>query len=217
LNKKKKQAQALDRAIEKAIADEIAQSEREARVATAAKGPAEKNKPKDDNATAKTPEQTEETRRVETKGGFSMTKEDRALSDNFFSNKGKLPYPLKGNYKIVSEFGQHQDPELKHVTRSNNGIDFQTTPGNKAYSVFKGEVSRVFTIPGNDESSGIIIRHGNYMTVYYNIIKLLVKRGDTVSTGQVLGTVHDDPEDGAVLHFEIRREKQKLNPLSWLN
>ncbi|GHV21269.1 hypothetical protein FACS1894174_04430 [Bacteroidia bacterium] len=217
LGRKKKQAQALDRAIEKAIADEIARSEREAKAAAGAKALAEKNKAKDSKAPVKTPEQTAETRITETKGGFSMTKEERVLSDNFFSNKGKLPYPLKGNYKVVSGFGQHQDPGLKHVTRNNNGIDIQTTSGNKACSVFKGEVSAVFAVPGNDKSNNIIVRHGNYLTVYCNLTDLIVKRGDMVSTGQALGTIYTNPEDGAILHFEIREEKQKLNPLNWLN
>jgi septal ring factor EnvC (AmiA/AmiB activator) len=219
LEKQKKQALALNRAIEKAISDEIARAEREAKAA-AAKALAEKTpeKPKTkskNNKGTTTPPKTEETAVVRPRGGLEVTKEDRILTGNFLSNRGKLPYPLKGNYKIVSEFGEHRDPELKKVIRNNNGIDLQTVSGNKALSVFGGEVTTVFVIPGKEESRGVIVRHGNYLTAYCNLVDLSVKKGDKVSTGQTLGTIYTD-DGSTILHFEIREETKKMNPLNWL-
>ncbi len=261
LGKQKKQAEALNRTIEKAINEEIARAEREAKAAEEARirreaeeaarirrekeaeaarirkekeletarrqeeGDKKKEKEKEQTAQRipeKVQQQVAEPERIEervaeTKGGYAMTKEERVLSGSFVGNKGQLPYPLKGNYRVVSEFGQHKDQELKYVVRNNNGIDLQTTSGNKACSVFQGVVSAVFAIP-NSASHGVIVRHGNYLTVYCNVVNLLVKQGDKVSTGQALGTIYTDSEEGnaTILHFEIRKETQKLNPQSWL-
>ncbi len=240
LDKQRKQAAALNQAIEKAISDEIARAEREAkaaRVAEEAKAKAlaekakaqekEKEKEKDKGKKSKSKGKKEKT--VETvekvevvadtrpRGSLEVTSEDRALSGSFFNNKGRLPYPLKGNYRLVSAFGEHPDPELSRVTRNNNGIDFQTISGNKACSVFEGVVTTVFVIPGKEDSNGVIVRHGNYLTAYCNLTNLSVKKGDKVSTGQALGTVYTDPFDNStILHFEVREENKKMNPLNWL-
>ncbi len=229
LEKQKKQALALNRAIEKAIADEIARAEREAKAAAdAAKALAERTQREKEQAQAKTKknkkekttvtvqEKPEEVADTRPRGSLEVTKEDRVLTGNFLSNRGKLPYPLKGNYKLVSGFGAHQDPELKRVEVNNSGIDLLTTSGNTACSVFEGEVTSIFVIPGKEGPHGIIIRHGNYLTAYCNVENLLVKKGDKVSLGQALGTVYSDPDEGAVLHFEIREEAKKMNPLNWL-
>ena len=224
LSKQQKQATALNRAIEKAIAEEIARVEREAKAArekALAEDKAKKDAEKKKNGgkttastTTKKPEATTEP--VRPLGKFEVTKEDQALSGSFLSNKGKLPYPLKGNYKVVSRFGEFQDPNLKRVERSNSGIDIQTTKGNSACSVFNGVVTTVFVIPG-ESLNGVIVRHGNYLTVYGNLVNLSVTKGDSVSAGQALGTIYTDPDSGStILHFELRDETKKMNPLSWL-
>ena len=218
LSKQQKQAAALNRVIEKAIADEIARAAREAKAAKAladakAKEDAKKDGSEPTATTSKKPETAADTRPL---GKLEVTKEDQVLSGNFLSNKGKLPYPLKGNYKIVSQFGASRDPNLKLVERNNSGIDIQTTAGNTACSVFNGVVTMVFVIPG-ENLNGVIVRHGNYLSVYGNLVNLSVKKGDNVSTGQALGTVYTDPDGGStILHFELREETKKLNPLSWL-
>jgi murein DD-endopeptidase MepM/ murein hydrolase activator NlpD len=99
---------------------------------------------------------------------------------------------------------------------NNNGIDIETTSGNEARAVFNGVVSRIFTLPGYNNS--IIIRHGNYLTLYSNIDQVYVKQGDMVNTGQVLGKIYTDVEKGnsTLLHFEIWKEQTKLDPLSWI-
>ncbi|MDO4755260.1 MAG: peptidoglycan DD-metalloendopeptidase family protein [Parabacteroides sp.] len=206
LRKKKKQADALNRQIEKQIAEEIARAEEKARAA----------REKANAAKKKTGDAGEE-RIATSKGGYAMTKAEKKLSEDFASNKGRLPYPLIGRYTIVSSFGEQQHQELKYVRTNNNGIDIQTTPGTDARAVFKGEVTRVFVVPGYNNS--VIIRHGNYLTVYSNLSKVYVKAGDKVDTRQVIGRIFTDTEDGnaTILHFQLWKERTKLNPKPWLD
>ena len=156
-------------------------------------------------------------RKAEVKGGYAMTKEEKQLSDNFANNKGKLPYPVTGSHFIVSPFGEQQHQDLKYVRTNNNGIDIQTTSGAEAIAVFKGEVTRIFTIPGYNHS--VIVRHGNYLTVYSNLSQVYVKAGDHVSTKQSIGKIYSDPDNGnsTILHFQLWKEKTKLNPAPWLD
>ena len=222
LRKKQKQAEALNRQIEKQIAEEIARAEAEARAAREkaereARAQAVKNKAKELSNTAKSNEPIREERVAATKGGYAMTKAERQLSDNFGNNRGKLPYPVTGRYTVVATFGEQQHSELKYVRTSNSGIDIQTTPGADARAVFNGVVTRVFVVPGYNNS--VIVRHGNYLTVYSNLSQVYVKAGDVVSTRQALGKIYADPEEGqaTILHFQLWKEKTKLNPLPWLD
>lgn len=206
LRKKQQQANALNRQIEEQIAKEIARAEAEAKQGgTNAKG---KN-------TDKT--STRQERIADTKGGYAMTKEERKLSNDFADNRGRLPYPVAGRYTIVGTFGEQQHQELKYVRTNNSGIDIQTTPGADARAVFKGEVTRVFVVPGYNNS--VIIRHGNYLTVYSNLSQVYVKAGDKVNTCQTIGKIFSDAENGnaTILHFQLWKEKTKLNPSLWLN
>lgn len=210
LQKKRRQAEALNRQIEKQIAEEIARAEAEAKAAreqAAAKGkpvPESKNEP------------IREERVADTKGGYAMTKAEKQLSDNFANNRGRLPYPVAGRHTIVATFGEQQHQELKYVRTSNSGIDIQTSPGADARAVFNGEVTRVFVVPGYNNS--VIVRHGNYLTVYSNLSQVYVKAGDRVSTRQAIGRIYSGPEDGnsTILHFQLWKEKTKLNPQPWL-
>ncbi len=213
LDKKKKQAQALNRQIEKAIQEEIERAEREAKKAAELQAAAEK-KAKESGKTIKP---AEPERVAETTGGYAMTREERTLSSNFVNNKGALPFPIKGKYKIVGRFGQQKHQELKYVMTNNNGIDIQTSPGNDACAVFNGTVTSIFVVPGYNNS--IIVQHGNYRTVYSNLKEVYVKTGSKVSTGQIIGKIFTDTEDGnvTILHFELWKEKTKLNPEPWLN
>lgn len=217
LKKKKKQADALNRQIEKQIAEEIARAEaaraernRLAREKAAASG---KKVPD----TARETEQVREERVADTKGGYAMTKAEKRLSDDFAGNKGRLPYPVSGRHTIVAAFGEQQHQELKYVRTNNSGIDIQTAPGADARAVFNGEVTRVFVVPGYNNS--VIIRHGNYLTVYSNLSQVYVKAGDKVSTRQAIGKIFTDTEDGnaTILHFQLWKEKTKLNPAPWLD
>jgi len=192
LTEKEKQANSLNRQIEKVIAEEIQKSKEEAKSKRGKK------------------------RTANTHGGYAMTDSERKLSDTFAENMGNLPFPLKGNYRIVGYFGVHRHKELSKVVTNNNGIDIETSSGNEARAVFEGKVSSIFTLPGYDNS--IIVRHGDYLTLYSNLEQVYVKKGDNVKTGQVLGKIYTDKEKGnsTLLHFEIWKELSKLDPMSWI-
>lgn len=208
LKKKQRQAEALNRQIEKQIAEEIARAEAAAK---AVREKAAKGKKQEGNAA----NGSKEERVAATKGGYAMTKAERQLSDNFGNNRGRLPYPVTGRHTVVATFGEQQHAQLKYVRTSNSGIDIQSDPGADARAVFNGVVTRVFVIPGYNNS--VIVRHGNYLTVYSNLSQVYVKAGDSVATRQSIGKIYSDPEEGTVLHFQLWKEKTKLNPLPWLN
>lgn len=132
------------------------------------------------------------------------------------SQQGKTADARIGRYTIVSRFGRHKHPELKYVEVDNSGIDIEVANGSKARAVFGGRISAIFRQPGYDNI--IMIRHGEYLTIYANIAAIDVKTGDNVKAGQSLGTISADSNDNnrSILHFEIRREKQKLDPEQWL-
>lgn len=135
------------------------------------------------------------------------------LSNNFASNKGRLPIPVTGRYSIVSGFGTHQHGQ--YVTTNSNGIDIQTQVGADARSVFNGEVSRVVAFPGFNNC--IIIRHGNYYTFYGNIQNVYVRQGQAIKTGQSIGKVFTDPDTGVTkMHFQLWNGTSKQDPSPWL-
>jgi septal ring factor EnvC (AmiA/AmiB activator) len=147
---------------------------------------------------------------------YRMNEKEIHLSKDFASNKGKLPYPVTGGYAIVSRFGQHQHQELSYVRTNNNGIDIQTTAGSEARTIFHGVVTRIFVMPGFNNN--VIIRHGDYLTVYCNLSEVYVKAGDPVTTRQLIGKIYADPErnNETILHFQLWKERIKLNPAQWL-
>ncbi|CAK7067759.1 MAG: Murein hydrolase activator EnvC [Parabacteroides distasonis] len=215
LQKKRRQAEALNRQIEKQIAEEIARAEAEAKAARERRA-REQVTEEDKTVPESKNEPIREERVADTKGGYAMTKAEKQLSDNFANNRGRLPYPVAGRHTIVATFGEQQHQELKYVRTSNSGIDIQTSPGADARAVFNGEVTRVFVVLGYNNS--VIVRHGNYLTVYSNLSQVYVKAGDRVSTRQAIGRIYSDPEDGnsTILHFQLWKEKTKLNPQPWL-
>ena len=147
---------------------------------------------------------------------YTMDNEEYKLSGSFESNKGKLPFPVTGNYRIVRPFGRQKHPELKYVETNNMGIDIEADQGAMAVAIFDGKVSAIFKQPGFNNI--VMVRHGNYLTVYAGLASINVKTGDTVKGGQAIGTIFSDIEDEnrTLLHFEIRKERQELNPELWL-
>jgi septal ring factor EnvC (AmiA/AmiB activator) len=144
-----------------------------------------------------------------------MTGEMKLIGESFGENKGRLPWPVDKGI-ITSHFGLQKHPVLKNVTEDNIGIEITSSGPTRAKSVFKGEVVRVFAISG--ANMAVIIRHGKYLTVYQNIVNVKVKAGDSVSTGQEIGDIFSDTENGekAVIKFMVYEEKNKLNPELWL-
>jgi len=204
ITQKRKQAEALDRQIAKLIAEEVARQEREAKRIAEEKAKAE---------AAKSGSSKGRTKPSVTLPSEKMTRENVVLSNNFASNRGKLPYPISGNYTITSRFGKRQQGPL--VTTFNSGIDIRSQSGAEAKAVFNGEVTYVAAIPGYNTC--IIIRHGNYYTFYGNIQSIFVRQGDKVKTGQSLGKLYTDPDTGfSEIHFQLWQGTNKQNPEPWL-
>ena len=134
---------------------------------------------------------------------------DRMMNNGFESNRGRLPMPITGSYKIVSHFGQYKVEGLKGVTLDNKGINIMGQNGCQARAVYDGEVSAVLSYGG---STVVMLRHGAYISVYANLKSASVSRGQKVSTRQILGVVGIDN----ILQFQLRKERTKLNPEAWL-
>jgi murein hydrolase activator len=192
LSKQKRQADQLARQIQNIIAEEAKKA--------MAKAAADKSKP----------------REAAVKGGYAMTSEEKKLSGSFASNRGALGYPVSMPGTIVVHYGEEKYQDLKHVSNASKGIDIQTKAGASALCVFNGVVSKVFALPGFNNS--VIVRHGNYLTVYSNLSSVFVKSGDKVGTGQALGKIYVDGEQGGqtILHFQLWQDTQRLNPEGWL-
>ena len=189
LETKRKQVEALNREIERIIAQAIEDARKKAEAEAAAK---------------------------EKKGG-SSTKEttrtvDYKLSGEFAANKGKLPWPADG--PVVERFGKHNHPVYTTlVMPANNGVNIGLSRDDEIRAVYDGEVKRVIVMPGYGRC--ILVQHGDYFTFYCKLGQVEVKSGDKVKTGQVLGRV--DTIDGQTqLHFEVWKEKEPDNPENWL-
>ncbi|MDE6468099.1 MAG: peptidoglycan DD-metalloendopeptidase family protein [Muribaculaceae bacterium] len=135
---------------------------------------------------------------------------------SFAKAKGMLPMPVDGPAMIVSRFGRHTHKDFAKVEVQNNGIDIETVPGASAVAVYPGVVSMVIVMDGFQNV--VLVRHGEYLTVYAGITDLAVRKGQEVSAGQRLGKVYTDAAAAgrSRLHFEVRKEKEKLNPEEWL-
>lgn len=209
--KQQQQVAALNRKIEQQIAAEIAEAERKAREEEERRKRLAEGK--DKTATGKEP--VPEERKAATKGGYPMTAEERRLGGSFAQNKGNLPAPVNNNYRIIGTFGVQQHNELSRVQTNNNGIDLEVPQGTSARAVFEGKVTSVFVIEGN--KAAIIIRHGNYLTVYSNITGVTVRKGQQVKAHQVLGKVAIDSfSNKAILNFQVWHERSKQNPQAWI-
>ena len=144
----------------------------------------------------------------------NLTPEEIKLSNSFTQNRGKLPWPVERGI-ISSRYGEQPHPVLKKVTIKNNGIDIATPAGSEARAVFDGVVVSVNRI--TPTNNAVILRHGDYFTVYSNLEQTYVKRGDNVSTKQLLGSIHTDKSEGkTVIHFELWQNKNLVNPSLWL-
>lgn len=212
ITRKRKEAEQLNAQIDNFINQEIEKTMADAR--TEAKSDSTDTEPE----TAGTDEEAPDPSVVTPMGSFVMSKADRQLSGSFLSNRGRLPVPVTGPYAIVSRFGQYSVEGLRFVKLENKGIDIQGRPGANARAVFDGEVSAVFRFQGNGLVN-VLIRHGNYISVYCNLTSASVARGDRVKTNQAIGSIFSDPLDNnrTVLHFQLRREREQLNPEPWLD
>lgn len=227
LREKEEQQRRLDRELDKIIAEEQARIERQRKEAERKEA---ERKRKEAEAKKKATAQTPSSKQAETPAktqesakpaapaapSTSVAAADRALTGSFESNQGKLLFPVAGKYRIVRGFGRQKHPQLAHVETENSGIDIEAISSKQARAVFDGTVSATFKQPGY--GTIVMIRHGNYLTIYANLDAISVKNGDKVRTGQTLGTIITDPDEDnrAILHFELRKERTKLNPVLWV-
>ena len=145
-----------------------------------------------------------------------VTAEQKLIGENFFDNKGRLPWPVEQGV-VTSHFGIQKHPELKYLTEDNIGIEITSSGTVSARAVFNGEVAKVFSIPGANMT--VIIRHGKFLTVYANLINIKVKVGESILTKQTIGDVYKEARDNSnsVLKFMIfENDKKYQNPEVWL-
>ncbi len=205
LARKRKQAQQLNNQIDRLIEEELAAAKkREQQKTTARTEPKSEAKNKKGSTGKTKPSKME---------AYEANTSDRKLSGSFEKNRGKLPTPITGPYLIVSHYGTHEVTGLKYVKLDNKGIDIKGQRGAKARAIFAGEVSAVFQYNG---TANVLIRHGQYISVYCNLASTSVSRGQHVDTKQSIGTVSTDATGNTVLHFQLRKETTKLNPEAWL-
>ena len=228
----KKRQKQLDARIDKLIQEEIAAAERrrkeaearrraeaerkrkeeERRAAAANKKAAAGKKPSASNKKTST-KPSKPAERTATPRFYEEDNADRALNGSFQANKGRLPMPITGSYFISAHYGQYNVEGLRGVQLDNKGINITGQQGAQARSVFAGEVTAIFSLGG---MQNVIVRHGSYMSVYCNLANCAVKRGQKVSARQLLGRVATDASGNCTLHFQLRREREKLNPEPWL-
>lgn len=227
INKKKRSAEQLNAQIDRLIEIEIekarkraeeearrkAAAEAAARKAAAAKKAEEKKTSGNEGTPPRSTGKTEIVKKTAPVEKFNLNNEDRQLSGSFERNRGILPIPITGPYVIVSHYGQYAVDGLRNVKLDNKGIDIKGKPGAQARAIFDGEVSAIFQYNG---LNNILVRHGNYISVYCNLSSVSVAKGSKVGARTVLGTVHTDSSGNAVLHFQLRKETTKLNPELWL-
>ncbi len=200
-------ADEIDREIDRLVAIEVERARKAAEAEAAAHRKTVQEKKNKGKELSKKEVETE--RRYSEAG--MVTAADYKLNGSFASNRGRLPIPVTGKYRIVERFGNYNVSGLKGVRLNNKGINIKAQPGARVRSVFDGVVSQVFRLPGSSQD-GIIVRHGSYMTVYWPVVNTRVKRGQRVSARQQLGTLAGEN----VLEFQLRKEKALLNPEPWL-
>ena len=145
---------------------------------------------------------------------FTLTPEARALGLDFEANRGRLPWPVARGF-ISESFGDHPHPVLSQVTVRNDGISIRTNPGSEAKVVFKGEVTAVVSVPGMQKT--VIVRHGQYLSVYAHLDRVLVSKGDQVTPGQPIGQVYTDTdEEKTEIQLQIWKGTTKVDPQQWL-
>jgi septal ring factor EnvC (AmiA/AmiB activator) len=209
------QRRAAEAARQKALAEARARAEIAARKDLAAGNNKEDNKtteteaaPEKETAAPEAPDKAARPTNV-----LEATPAALALSESFESNRGKLPWPVSKAI-VISTFGVHKHPVLDRITVDNDGITMQAEPGAPVHAIFTGEVAGVF--PFSNRWT-VIIRHGQYFTVYSNLKDATVQRGQPVSTMQQIGTVYTNQATGETeLEFKVYKSKTPVDPQLWL-
>jgi murein hydrolase activator len=145
----------------------------------------------------------------------ALTPEQELIGNDFRKNKGKLPWPVEKGI-VTGDYGLNEIDGLRGSGVKNNGIDISSSPGTEVRAVFEGEVKKVFAILGANYA--VLIRHGEYLSVYQNLVNVRVKTGDKVLTKEKLGEAFtDNSENVAFMHFELWLDRNNLNPEEWIS
>jgi len=192
IDKKQKEARSIDQQIKKIIAEAIAEANR-------------KNAEKSGTKTSSTASVTK----------FELTPEGKIVSNNFKANKGKLPWPVDNGY-VYSRFGVHPHPVHSNLTIENSGVEIATKPGSNARAIFGGEVFRIQLVKGSNLKI-VYVQHGDFITVYMNLLSVNVNTGDKVSVKEILGKINTDSSGSAVIKFLVLQNTTYLNPEQWMS
>ena len=209
LKQQQKQRREIDAAIQRAVKAEIAKANAE----RSKKASSSKGKGSSGGTASSTSSSSSSTTSPRASATIELTPEEKTLNTSFINNKGKLPWPVAKGAK-VSDFGSYAHPDVPSVQIDNHGIDIMVDAGTPARAVFEGVVTGVMNIMG---TTVVMIRHGEYLTVYQNLASASVKKGDKVSTKQTIGTVaRSSTSNTYELHFEIWKNDRYVNPNEWL-
>ncbi len=140
-----------------------------------------------------------------------ITSEDRQLNGSLEQNKGRLPVPITGPYRLARRFGMNQ--VAAGIMLDNKGVNYMGQEGARARAIFEGEVSAIFQL---GDMKNVLVRHGSYISVYCNLSSTIVQRGQKLKARDIIGTVARDEQGQYILHFQLRRETIKLNPEQWI-
>lgn len=188
IKKKKQEAKRIDQQIEKLIRSAIAASNKAAGKSTA-------------SSTASSSK-------------FVLTPEATIVANNFSANKGKLIWPVEKGIKRQG-FGIYSDAVYPGIKHQSNGVIIATDQGSRARAIFEGEVIAILSVPGGNK--GVQIKHGNYISTYYNLSRVYVKKGDKVATKADLGDIHTSKSNGTTqLKFYLYKDTTRLNPEEWI-
>ena len=224
IQKKQREAQQLEKQIKRIIAEEMRKAKERAERNALEKEAADLGLKKGKDFSARTSSKAlklliEKTRRAagmdarDDGPSFSMTPEARALANNFASNKGALPWPVERGI-ITGKFGKHPHPIVRGVVVDNPHIEISTEENAIVRAVFEGEVSSVVPIPGANVM--VLVRHGNYFTVYSNLISVSVKAGDLISLKQPIGKAFTDEQGKTMVQFGLWKDADIQDPNPWL-
>jgi septal ring factor EnvC (AmiA/AmiB activator) len=204
LKKKQQQRKEIDAAIQRAVKAEIAKANAER---------SKSSKSSSGKSSSGTSTAAASSTSPKSSASIALTPEEKTLNASFVSNKGKLPWPVAKGAK-VSDFGNYPHPDVPSVMVDNHGIDIMVESGTPVRAVFEGVVTGVMNIMG---TTVVMVRHGEYLTVYQNLASTSVKKGDKVSTKQTIGTVAKSATSNTYeLHFEIWKNDRYVNPNEWL-
>lgn len=184
----KKQQEQLNRMIKQVIEDEIRRAEAESQRA---------------NSTT--------TKKAGT--SMPMTPEAAALSSSFAGNRGKLPWPVETGF-VSQGYGTYPHPTLKGIVQDSDGLEIRTQPNANVRTVFDGTVSKISTIPGYGLT--VIIKHGEYFTMYSRLKDISVKVGQTVKAKETIGKVAVNPNGESEVHFQTWKGLQIMDPATWI-